>query len=437
MMGKNDKETARLCKEEIHAHVKKYMAKRGEMQTNSGQLHFLKGLFVSNLAVASPVHVKKPENILDHLDSTIFHHSAHKICTLCDKKKNLEAFILSPYFEEDMPEYIGLDADAGEECLPFLLIQEAQDKMEKALLDYVGLKSSAAEASKNKAFLKVLYSTALYEIFLREYQDRLEQECRYANITIKSDFEDVMQSGIFDDIKKRLRAVTESLEHAWQQLFYGYCVMYYARHMTNLFAVLRILMFVEYVSLNDVRGIRRGKSGIFLREAEIWKHQVLEWKKRDLFLPLRNNRNLHVMHNELNRICLKYDIYLHLADSQNRMKDHPGDFEKDFMRYIEEVEKRQRFLTDLRRIEMGLRQKNPEEQSGMEQSRIEQIGIEQSRMEQSRIEQIGIGQSPREEEMWKAADQLALPMYLAMDEIFAIQENTMMQKAKNAKHNET
>lgn len=433
MMGKNDKETARLYKEEVHAHVKKYMAKRGEMQTNSGQLHFLKGLFVSNLAVASPVHVKKPENILDHLDSTIFHHSVQKICTLCDKKKNLEAFILSPYFEEDIPEYIRFDADAGEECLPFLLIQEAQDKMEKALLDYIGLKSSAAEESKNKAFLKVLYSTALYEIFLREYQDRLEQECRYADLTIESDsLEYVMRSGIPDDIKRSLRAVIESLEHTCQQLFYGYCVMYYARHMTNLFAVLRILMFVEYVSLNDVRGIRRGESSIFLREAEIWKYQVLEWKKRDLFLPLRNNRNLHVMHNELNRICLKYDIYLRLADSQNRMKDHPGDFKKDFMQYIEEVEKRQRFLTEQRRKEMGLRQKNPEEQSRIEQSRMEQIGIEQSR-----IEPIGIGQSPREEEMWKAADQLALPMYLAMDEIFAIQENTMMQKAKNAKHNET
>lgn len=390
-MGRR-KETASGYKEKVYMQVRKYMAKSDEMQNNTGQLHFLKGLFISNLSVASPIHVKKPENILEHLDRTIFNKSSAEICSMFDSQSNLEAFIHSPYFE-DMPEYLDFVADKNGEVLPFLLIQQAQAEIEKALRYYVSFEDKETNAlEKNKVFLELLYSTALYEIFLKEFEERLRQEPGYAEITLKlNQIEDVLQSGAFGEAEKDVYACIKAVEHGWTFLFYAYCVMYYVKHMINLFAVFRILMFVECVSLNGVREYGQKASKIFSEEAKSWENQVREWKKKDLFLPLRNNKNLHVLHDELNRICLKYRLYPHLEEkSRARTFQYEVDgFRKEFMQYIEAIEACQKFSAAHR----------PKE---------------------------------KEKQLWDAAEQMSLPVISAMEEILTIQENAKEQKAKNA-----
>ena len=173
-------------KEEIYAQVRKYMVKSDEKQHNAGQLSFLKGLFVSNLAIAAPVKVRHAENILDHLKHTIFNLPAADLRLMFDQKKNIESFIDSAYGEE-LSKIPGDWEVNEEECLPFLLIQEAQAKMEQALLYYIAAKKEKEWAiieeekekeearKKNRDFLELLYSTALYEIFLREFEIRLPQ----------------------------------------------------------------------------------------------------------------------------------------------------------------------------------------------------------------------------------------------------------------------
>ena len=56
-----------------------------------------------------------------------------------DQKKNIESFIDSAYGEE-LSKIPGDWEVNEEECLPFLLIQEAQAKMEQALLYYIAAK---------------------------------------------------------------------------------------------------------------------------------------------------------------------------------------------------------------------------------------------------------------------------------------------------------
>lgn len=389
-MGRR-KETASGYKEKIHMLVRKYIAKSDEMQNHTGQLHFLKGLFISNLSVASPIHVKKPENILEHLDRTIFNQSSADICSMFDRNRNLEAFIHSAYFE-DIPEHVGFRADTSGKVLPFLLIQQAQDEIEKALRHYLAFKDKGnSSLEKNKFFLELLYSTALYEIFLREFEERLGQEPGYAGAKIKLDhqIEDVLQSGVPGEVKKDMCAHIEIAEHGWTVLFYGYCVMYFVKHMINLFAVFRILMFAEYVSLNKARGSRNGEAGVFFEEAKKWEKQVRKWKKNNLVLPLSKNRNLYVLHNEFNRVCLKYRLYPRYAEGKDgSAQDEIDGFEKDFMRYLEAIEVHQNLSADRRKR--------------------------------------------AEKQLWDAAERMSLPVISAMEEILTIQENAKEQKAKNA-----
>lgn len=398
-MGRR-KEIASEYKEKIHMLVRKYMAKPDEMQYNTGQLHFLKGIFTSNISVASPIQVKKPENILKHLDRTILNKSPEEICSIFDKEGNLEAFLRSPYFlylpndVAKLPDYIHFRAEPNEEALPFLFIQQAQSELEKALRHYIALVNKEEHGlEKNKAFLELLYSTALYEIFLKEYEERLSREPRYAQVTLKLDqVENLLQCDAWDGVQRLIHASIKSSEQSLTLLVYGYCVMYHVKHMINLFAVFRILMFIEYVSLNQARRSMRGESGIFFDEAKKWKKQVQKWKKNDLFLPLKNNRNLYVLHNELNRICLKYKLYPHYIEKNGRTFQNEADgFRNDFMQYIEAVDACQKFSADHR----------PKEE---------------------------------EEKLWGAAEQMSQPILFAMEEIFMIQENAKGQKAQNAEN---
>lgn len=389
--SKQGKKEAGQYKQELYAQVRKYFVKSEERQSNTGQLSFLKGLFVSNLAVASPVPVKRPENILDHLNSTIFDKSAPDLCLMFDKKENLESFLRSVYFEKK-PKFIHFLEDDEGECLPFLLIQQAQAKMEQALCNYVSFENKEESTQKkNKAFLNLLYSTALYEIFLREYEQRLIQEPAYARPEFQSvEVEQVLQSGAFGEAEGDVRAVIERGVQASALLFYTSCVMYHARHMVNLFAVLRILLFVEYVSLNHIRERSKKNTSIFFREARIYKEQVKIWKEKDLFLPLHNNKNLYVLQNVLIHICLEGSLYPHLTEGKKfEFEQQVNDFTKDFRQYMDAV-----------KVCQG----------------------------------VPVNERPAagEEHLWKTAEQMAGPMISAMEEILMVRENAKEQKAKNA-----
>ena len=77
--------------------------------------------------------------IRDHLKHTIFNLPAADLRLMFDQKKNIESFIYYANVGE-MSQKTGRWGVNEEECLPFLLIQEAQAKMEQALLYYIAAK---------------------------------------------------------------------------------------------------------------------------------------------------------------------------------------------------------------------------------------------------------------------------------------------------------
>lgn len=377
--------------DEIHEQVKKYIIEeKDEALYNTGQLHFLKGLFIHNFTIASPVRVKKQENILNHLDKMILYETTDgHSCSLFDKEANLKSFIRSPYCDS-IPEHISVQARQEDRYLPFLLIQKTQAEMERALVHYLSCQiNETKHLKKNKDFLELLYSTALYEIFLREFEESLCHEYLYADFKLNSEqIQAFLQDGAYRNWHMDMRIRVETIERGWQSLFYGQCVMYYASHMLNLFAMFRVLMFVEYISLNEVRGFRRGAAQNFWFEAAIWKNLALEWEEKDLFLPLKNNRNLHVLQDQLNLICLKYNIFPHLEqDGEQSFKKDADAFQIDLMQYF---------------------------QAAKERCRLNASGRSKSVMA----------------DLWGEAEKLALPVLNAKEELLTIQK----PKAKSAEN---
>lgn len=148
------------------------------------------------------------------------------------------------------------------------------------------------------------------------------------------------------------------------------------------------MLFVEYISLNEVRGFRRGAAQNFWFEAAIWKNLALEWEEKDLFLPLKNNRNLHVLQDQLNLICLKYNIFPHLEqDGEQSFKKDADAFQMDLMQYF---------------------------QAAKERCRLNASGRSKSVMA----------------DLWGEAEKLALPVLNAKEELLTIQK----PKAKSAEN---
>lgn len=334
-MGKYLKaEKANGYRKAIYAQIEQYVVQDGEAESNSGQLKFLKGLMIRNLAVSSRVRIRK-EGFLKYVWNTLRFYHNDEVIAFMDCEKNMEAFFRSPYCEEFYydklfkPEY-GFP--------PFLLLQRTQEGVERAMIRYLSLssgldacdekKGNKMEKDKLEAYVEWLYSIALYEIFLRNYFEDISRN--FWSVPKADNTEDAEEERELihhfrelrecRDLSRKKEMAVEMANYAadymdkfWQRVFRVYYLNYVIQHLMNLYAIMRIIILIEYVNINVSReagGMRKNEDIEAFADAQYWKNLVQEWIGRsELFAETGRNRNLNVFYTELNRVYNEYRIF--------------------------------------------------------------------------------------------------------------------------------
>lgn len=346
-MGKYLKaEKANGCRIAIYNQIEQYVMQDGGAESNSGQLKFLKGLMIRNLAVSSRVRIRK-EGFLKYVKDTLRFYYNDEVIAFMDCEKNMEAFLQSPYCEEFYydklfrPEY-GFP--------PFLLLQKTQERMEKAMIRYLSLssgleacdekKGNRMEKDKLEAYVEWLYSIAVYEIFLRDCFEDISHN--FLNVPKAGNTEDTEEEkelirhfrelrGCRDLSRKKEMAIemadyaADYMDKFWQRVFGVYYLNYVVQHLMNLYAIMRIIILIEYVNINvsrETSGVRKNEDIEAFADAQYWKNLVREWiEGSELFAETGRNRNLNVFYTELNRVYNECRIFPNCAEFEGK-----GDF---------------------------------------------------------------------------------------------------------------
>lgn len=362
-MGKYLKaEKANNCRQAIYDRIEQYVVKNDEAENNSGQLKFLKDLLIRNLAVSSRVRVRK-DGFLKYVKNTLRFYRNDEVIAFIDCEKNMEAFLQSPYCEEFShnkpfkPEY-GFPM--------FLLLQRTQEGVERAMIRYLSLSSgleahdkkegNKMEKEKLEAYVEWLYNIALYEIFLRNcFEDINRTFLSNSKADSAADLEEekkLMQRfrellGGKDLIRRKEMAsevadyTAAYMDKIWQRVFGLYYLNYFVQHQTNLYAVMRIIVLVEYVNINLTReegGIRKKEDIEAFGDAQYWKKLVEDWiGESELFAETGRNRNLNVFYTELNRVyreCRIFPNYFQ-SDKEGNFLEESRQAMIDLKQYIE------------------------------------------------------------------------------------------------------
>lgn len=363
-MGKYLKaEKANGCRKAIYARIEEYVVQDGEAESNSGQLKFLKGLLIRNLAVSSRVRIRK-DGFLKYVKDTLRFYHNDEVIAFMDCEKNMEAFLKSPYCEE-FSDYKFFKPEYGFPL--FLLLQRTQEGMEKAMIRYLSLpsgleaydekKGNKMEKDKLEAYVEWLYSIALYEIFLRNCFDDITRNFLSdpkADGTADSE-EDKELIHRFRELRgcrdlNRQKEMAEEMEDYaavymdkfWQRVFRVYYLNYVVQHLMNLYAMVRIIILIEYVNINVSReecSVRKHEDIEAFANAQYWKNLVQEWiRGSELFAETGRNRNLSVFYTELNRVYNECRIFPDHARIEGNFGEETRETMDNLKQYIGSVQ---------------------------------------------------------------------------------------------------
>lgn len=325
---------ANQYREELRRQVEKYLVNRNDIEPNSGQLKFLKGLMIRSLAISTRIRINQPKKqLLDFLNKNILKSNDEVICFF-DNDKNAAAFLRSPYCKPlEWPQIFNMHFQTflKERFVspPFLLLQKTQDVMEHALLNYMKEPFDDEDDAemlkkKMKSFINLLYSITLYEIFLREFcekmnhsylknmetliddtDDRIQELClKLDNLLICKN--EKKQKELNDYIETQALETSDYITAASLTVFYTH---YFYQHLTNFFAILRIIFLIEFVNINEANNpISPSKERqLNLKEAIVWRGYIEKWMENgELFIVQAQNRNMGILYNEWNRLYHKY-----------------------------------------------------------------------------------------------------------------------------------
>lgn len=334
-MGKYLKvEAAHECRAIIHKRVEKYFIDKEKIQINSGQLKFLDGLMIRHLAISSNVKIQNPRKKIFHYLDTMILSDNDEVITFLDNDKNMESFFQSPY-GKTFPFTSTFKTDYG--TIPFLLLQKAQDAMESSLNYYMTLKNSDEEddskkGTKESAYLDLLIGIVLYEIFLRELFHTIETITppitQVRRDLAQSEFVDQLWEKIsnckdpeqintlYTELYEQTQQYYEQICHASFSIYYNF---YFVMHLTNFYAILRIVFLMEFVNINIGNyNTKSEESRKNLIEAKFWTDQVAEFKeKKVLFGNFEKRRNLGNLYNELNSIYKEHEIFPYVGGGRS------------------------------------------------------------------------------------------------------------------------
>lgn len=301
-------------KEKICEEVFSYL-ESGEPEKNSGQLKFLKNLMIRSLALSTRKKINNPKKQLtDFLNSTILYNK-DEVISYYDNDKNMEAFLSSPYYTLTVYQERLQDIKPELNNVPFFLMQKTQDVMEHALLDYIKEPFEDEEDAPRKleAYVKLLYSIAVYEIFLRKFFKIIEEnyikeinELRAAEHAEKLS-QQLKACQNAEELSTLLKQIiTKESEVADFCISFSlilYIMLYYLHHLTNFFSVLRIIALIEFVNINGANSSRSRQKLDYLAEANKWREHIEEWRLDEtLFAVCAQSKNMSRYYDEMSTL---------------------------------------------------------------------------------------------------------------------------------------
>ena len=263
--------------------------------------------------------------------------SNDEVIDFFDHEKNMRAFFESLYCEGS-PFSEPFETEYA--TIPFLLLQKLQNVMEECFRAYLRIDGEEQREKKESAYLDLLLSIALYEIFIRELfaevEDKLFDENSYEfegeeDIeALESMWEEIKSCKDLDGQDEKLKILTTHAQQAYEKMyrysFRFYYIWYFAVRLINLYAVMRIIVLIERVQINKGHGYAKTERGkLAASEAKYW-YELMDKILKDgtLFFEVPRKSNLGFMYAQINKVFEKNKIFPYIEkDIKYR------DFEKE------------------------------------------------------------------------------------------------------------
>lgn len=365
-MARYDKvERAKKCKSIIQNQVEMYLNTKEERKSHSGQLKDFKGLMVRKLCFSTSVRVRK-EGFLKFLQEEFLLNN-DEVLEYMDAKKNIEAFAQSEYCLQG--ENLQENEDT-KDYPPYLLIQKAREVMERIFVEYLQIKEQPIGRKKeqyneeswirykDEVYVRFLYAVALYEIFLRQFLQKLQKFVDDGKELLQTDYterdeeinrryEEVIQTTDIQIRKQYALDLAEYLQNYLEQLsgqasqmdYLNYLIL----HLNNLYAMFRVIVLIEQVNFNSAHMNARSKveknSNL---EAMFWKKMVESWNL-DMELFAINpewKKNLSSYYKKMNAVIKNKQLFVTV--SRNMMpefRQKGADESLELKQYIQTIQK--------------------------------------------------------------------------------------------------
>lgn len=318
-----------------------YFQDTEKISPHSGQLKFLKNLMIRQVAISmnirfDPLRKKEhelpvqKERMKEYLERYILgtkerKKDNRKILEIFDAKKNGEAFLDSVYCEDVLHTEEGMKQEfSGEKILfpPYLLLQAARRAVDEAMCAYV----NAGETEVKDAYRDVLMLVAWYEIILRDFgqslKERMEESRRrvkqadhcgelqqrlneYLNASANDRAEALsIAQGMAEDTEQYLSAVKQE-SNIWRIVDYFVC------EQTSFYALLRILVLVEWVNIHaDHRNSKSRQGELAYEEANYWRDLMEEIREEGSFFAFTGRtKNQAKFYKKYDRFCMDAGLY--------------------------------------------------------------------------------------------------------------------------------
>ena len=479
------------CREKITQIVEGYYEERENIIPNSGQLKFLKGLMIRHLAVSTNEKGAKG-GLGKYLKERIL-NDKEEVLSFFDREKNVEAFKQSIYCEDS---YFLDNSKVEYGFPPFLLLDKAHKEMERAFLEYLyaekntdsktDWKDEEEEFSyKSGKYMDFLYSVTIFEIFLREYYAKIIQKKTQDENTLLmqekvdrvNQYKEMINECKDDKESKELaKELATELAEYMNILNEGYCEKgfyvtqedYVVSLQSHLYAMLRIVVLVEFLNINLATTFEMDEWKYAFPEAVIWNHlienmnmdEALDWRlyfniqgevskedqnsdpesndSLDLFgvEPVKPKKNLRTLYGELVNFYMKNSIYNHLEENVKNVMCNDLEDKKKKEKFENLKDDTNKIAVDYLNDEVA-QNKVKEEYEEVEAFCKTFVLLHKYFERLNGYEKFHDYTNPElqdyQKDMRDFVDEFSFPIWLTVREIMEIQDNTEKKRREKAK----
>lgn len=295
MSKKEIRQKANQLREEAHVNIEKYVKDESYDKSEiekSGQMKFLAdGLLIRHLTVNTHEKVNAGlTRVIKRMDETIFLVD-EEVVEFSDKEK---------------------------------LLQKAQEEMERSFVSYLRCnesKENVPEIDKNKIYKETRYfnflmSTALYEIFIAEYNSEVcekydldkfqKMEAAEKLEKLLAEFQEVLNNKEKEAYLPKLQEKMQQYQADMDEFFETMsCMHLYMLHLRNLYAMLRVIEDIEFIQINERKDVKGKEKRIANKKAHAL-YKSYEDDEMTLAFTSEYNRNLGYLFNQFNKVYVTF-----------------------------------------------------------------------------------------------------------------------------------